>query len=116
LPGKDYKVNDPENSNEPSTHGPSGQDAKGRFTVGNRHGKGNPLAGRAAKIRAVLLKRLTIKDAQAIADQLITLAKSGDLAAIKELLDRTIGKPSPGDLLERVEALEELAQQKDGGQ
>jgi hypothetical protein len=56
--------------------------------------KGNPLAGRAARIRAVLLKALTPEDAKEIAAVLIALAKGGDLAAIRELLDRTAGKPT----------------------
>jgi hypothetical protein len=92
---------------KPSTHGPNGRDASGRFTLGNREGKGNPLAGRAAKIRAVLLRKLTPKRAATIADKLIAMAEAGDLAAMKELWDRTIGRASPLELLERVEALEQ---------
>ena len=91
---------------DPSTHGSSGQDGKGRFAPGNKLGKGNPLAGRAAKIRAVLLKALKPADANEIAVKLIANAKAGDLASIREILDRTIGKPATADLLERIEALE----------
>lgn len=94
------------NKPTPSTHGSNGQDGKGRFTSGNKLGKGNPLAGRAAKIRAVLLEALKPEDAQAIAETLIVNAKAGDLASIREILDRTIGKPATSDLLERIEALE----------
>jgi hypothetical protein len=36
------------------------------------------------------------------------MAKAGELAAIRELLDRTIGKPSQSELLERVERLETM--------
>ena len=79
-------------SSLPSTHGPDGQDTKGRFAKGNRMGRGNPLAGRAAKIRAALLKASTQEDVTIIARQLIEGAKSGDLAFIREWLDRTIGK------------------------
>jgi hypothetical protein len=90
----------------PSTHGPDGKDGRGRFAKGNKLGKGNPLAGRAAKIRAVLLKKLTPAVAGQIADQLITAATAGDMAAVRELLDRTIGKPVPSEMAERMEALE----------
>jgi hypothetical protein len=98
---------------EPSTHGPdggvdNGRDSNGRFTSGNAYGKGNPLAGRAARIRAVLLEKLTPETAAEIADKLIAGAKAGDLAMIRELLDRTIGRAVAADLLERIERLEEL--------
>ena len=71
-----------------------GKDAKGRFQRGNRLGRGNPLAGRAAKIRAALLRAMTPADAKAIAEQLIAQAKEGDIAEAREVLDRTIGKPN----------------------
>jgi hypothetical protein len=92
---------------QPSTHGPNGQDGRGRFAKGNKLGRGNPLAGRAARIRATLLKSLTPADAKEIAAVLIKLAKAGDLAAIRELLDRTVGKPAQAEVLERLEALEQ---------
>ena len=94
--------------NSPSTHGSNGasHDSRGRFKPGNKLGKGNPLAGRAAKIRAILLQSLTDTDAEAIALKLIELAKSGDLAATKELFDRCIGKPAQSDILERIETIE----------
>lgn len=100
------------NRMSPSTHGPDGapagsRDTRGRFAKGNKCGRGNPLAGRAAKIRAVLLRKLTTKQAGEIADVLIRRARDGDLAAIKELLDRTVGRPVPTDVLERLEKLEE---------
>ena len=98
----------------PSTHGPGGgRTPAGQFAKGNKLGRGNPLAGRAAKIRAVLLRKLTPKAAGEITDKLIALARCGDLAAVRELLDRTIGRPAPADLLERVERLERIA--ADGG-
>ena len=90
-------------SDTPSTHGSDGRKADGRFAHGNRLGRGNPLAGRAAKIRAVLLRRFTPKAAAEIVDSLIEKAKSGDLAAIKELFDRTIGKPTQAVELAQAE-------------
>lgn len=90
----------------PSTHGSGGQDHRGRFSPGNKLGRGNPLAGRAAKIRSVLLSALTEDDAGEIARRLIQQAKGGDLASIRELFDRTIGKAGQQELLERLERLE----------
>jgi len=83
-----------------------GRDGQGRFAAGNRLGSGNPLAGRAAKIRAALLDKMDADTTSAVCDALIGQAKGGDLAAIRELLDRTAGKPTQADLLDRLEALE----------
>ena len=80
-----------------------GRDHTGRFSPGNKLGRGNPLAGRAAKIRAALIRAVTVEDAKAIAVRLVQQAKTGDLAAIKILLDRTIGPPVALDLLARLE-------------
>ena len=83
-------------SDEPSTHGTdvtSGQDASGRFVKGNSMGVGNLQAGRAAKLRAVLFEKLTPEETESIADVLLAMARSGDLAAIKILFEYTIGKP-----------------------
>jgi hypothetical protein len=100
----------------PSTHGSNGQQGRdGRFVAGNKLGRGNPLAGRAAKIRAVLLKSVTAADAKEIAAKLVEMAKGGDLAAIRELLDRTIGKPAATELLERIEALEQHMNERHNG-
>lgn len=91
----------------PSTLGPNGRDpGTGRFAPGNRLGRGNPLAGRAAKIRAELLRVLSPTEARRIAKRLLEQAKTGDLAAIRELLDRTIGKPATADVLERLDEME----------
>jgi hypothetical protein len=77
-------------TSDPSTHGAhgNGKDAAGRFAKGNKLGRGNPLAGRGAKIRAILLRALTPADTKAIAAELVKNAKAGDLA-IRKLLDRT---------------------------
>jgi hypothetical protein len=76
-----------------------GKDHRGRFAPGNKLGRGNPLAARAAKIRAKLLTTKA-SDVDVIVRQLIDGAKRGDLAFIREFLDRTIGKPSPIDPIE----------------
>jgi len=86
--------------------------ATGRFAPGNKLGRGNPLAGCAARIRAELLKVLTPTKARKVAKALLERAEAGDLASIRELLDRTIGKPATADLLERIERLETILQER----
>ncbi|HEY8666970.1 MAG TPA: hypothetical protein VIL86_09905 [Tepidisphaeraceae bacterium] len=83
--------------NNPSTHGCNGQDASGRFTPGNKLGRGNPLSGRAAKVRAVLLDKLTPAAVGEIAEKLIEKAKGGDIAAAQMLLNYAIGKPAQSE-------------------
>jgi hypothetical protein len=97
-------------TNSPSTHGNPGRGKNGRFQDGNKCGKGNPLAGRAAKIRAVLLEKLSPEKAAEIADSLIEEAKKGNLAAVRELFDRTVGKPASSELTDRMERLEQMVE------
>jgi hypothetical protein len=84
----------------PSPDGPDGdgRDAStGRFVVGNRAGRGNPLAARVAALRKALFDAITEEDIAAAVKALVTQAKNGDVAAIRELLDRCIGKPGRVD-------------------
>ena len=74
------------------------RDRRGRFAKGNKLGGANTLAGRAAQIRAILLKRMTDEKAGKLADRLIKMATGGNLAAIKELFDRTMGKAAQHEL------------------
>ncbi len=78
----------------------------GRFLPGNPGGRGNPFAKRVAALRSALLDAVTPDDIAAAVRALIEKAKAGDVAAIRELLDRCIGKPQETDLFERIEALE----------
>ena len=86
------------------------RDKNGRFTPGNPGGPGNPHAGQVAQLRAAILEAVGTDDVVAIIAQLVRKAREGDLAAAREVLDRTIGKAGPGDLLERIEALEAIAE------
>lgn len=84
----------------PSPDGPNGDGrdaATGRFVVGNRVGRGNPLAARVAALRKALFDAVTEEDITAAIKALVTQAKNGDVAAIRELLDRCIGKPGRTD-------------------
>ena len=48
---------------------------------------------------------------KAVAAKLIEKARAGELPAIREFLERTLGKPIEADLMERLDALEQLLTQ-----
>jgi hypothetical protein len=79
-------------ANTPPTN--NGRDARGRFAAGNAGGPGNPFARQVAKLRAALVQRVTEADIQHIAERLIVMAKSGDMAATKLLFLYVLGKPA----------------------
>src|SRR5262249_27689735 len=71
----------------------NGHDARGRFTKGNKAGRGNPHARQVAALRKALLETVTEQDMIEIAHALMIQAKMGDVAAAKLLLAYTLGKP-----------------------
>ena len=108
--GKKDRLTLPSLTPAPTANG--GKDVRGRFSPGNKLGRGSPLAGRAAKIRALLLQKLTDAETNRIGDRLLAMAQGGNLAALRELLDRTIGKPTQFEVLERLDALTELLRER----
>ncbi len=72
----------------------NGRDACGRFTAGNIGGPGNPFARRVARYRKALHQCASVEDMKEIGRQLVAKAKTGDLAAIKLLLQYQVGKPA----------------------
>jgi hypothetical protein len=78
---------------KPSTNG---RTPRGQFAKGNPGGPGNPHAKRVAWLREALLEAVSEDDLRAIARTLVKKAKGGDLPAIRELLNRVIGK-APDD-------------------
>ena len=58
-----------------------------------------------AKLRAALIEAVSEADIREAIAVLMAKVRSGDVAAIKELFDRSIGKPVQADLLEIVEQL-----------
>ncbi|MDA1052329.1 MAG: hypothetical protein O3C40_17870 [Planctomycetota bacterium] len=74
--------------------GANGRDARGRFSTGNAGGPGNPQAKKVAALRTSLLASVTPADLRGAVKALIRKAKTGDVPAIRELLDRTLGKPA----------------------
>ena len=78
----------------PSTNGDNGRDDQGRFTVGNAGGPGNPNAAAVGAWRSTLARSVTPDDLQDVIGQLLKQAKDGEPWAIRELLNRCLGRPS----------------------
>lgn len=91
---------------------PNGRDGRGRFAPGNGGGPGNPHAAKVARLRARMLDGVNPDDLGRVMAKLVELALSGNVPAIRELLDRTIGRPQEADLLARLEALEALLNER----
>ncbi len=91
----------------PLLKGCDGRDpTTGRFVRGWKGGPGNPLGAQTAKLRSALIKAVKVSDIREIARRLMEQAKSGDVRAIAELLNRVLGKPLEADILQRLEDLE----------
>lgn len=82
------------------------RNARGQFVQGNKCGRGNPFSRHVNRLRAALLEEVPEDRLRAIVEALMQKAETGDLGAIKILLDRVFGPPVPADILERLEALE----------
>ncbi|MEO6434673.1 MAG: hypothetical protein ABIP55_02780 [Tepidisphaeraceae bacterium] len=93
-------------SNTPSTNGTNGREAGGRFARGNAGGPGNPHAQRIARLRSALFKAVSPADLRDVLAALLKQAKAGDVASIRELLQRLLGPPESVDLMARLDALE----------
>jgi hypothetical protein len=78
------------NENPPAD---SSRDGKGRFTLGNRGGLGNPLGGKSANFRKVVFECVTTEDMREIVKRLIAMEIDGHWQAMKLLLLYTLGKP-----------------------
>ncbi|HOX40196.1 MAG TPA: hypothetical protein PL033_19610 [Candidatus Brocadiia bacterium] len=91
---------------DPKQYGDNGavmvRDSTGRFVRGNPGGPGNPMNRRVNELRVALLECVTPDDMQAVIHALVDAAKAGDVAAIREFLDRTIGKARDNVALEVV--------------
>jgi hypothetical protein len=93
-------------NHSPSTTAANGRAISGRFAPDNKLAKGNPHARRVARLRSALFAAVTPSDLRDVLAGLLTQAKAGDVASIKELLQRLLGPRESIDLLERLDALE----------
>jgi hypothetical protein len=81
-----------------------GRDSRGRFAPGNLGGPGNPYNRRVAELRRILLEEVSDDAMRVIIQVLLFKAQTGDLAAIKLVLQYVLGKPTPApdpDAIER---------------
>jgi len=72
----------------------NGRDGRGKFAVGNPGGPGNPHFRKVAKLRRAMFAAVTPDDIKAAVAKLVEKALEGDVVAIRELLDRCVGKPA----------------------
>src|SRR5689334_4080008 len=82
------------NTSFPDAPTDTGRDSQGRFAKGNPGGPGNPYYRRQAELKRLLLESVTDADVQSVMQVLLSLARGGDLAAIKLFLEYTVGKPA----------------------
>jgi hypothetical protein len=92
--------------NDRASRNGDGRGDRGKFAPGNTFAAGNPLNKRAQQIRMALLEAVTPEEMGQAARKLLEQAKDGDLRAFAELADRTIGRPTTQDVVERLERLE----------
>jgi hypothetical protein len=88
--------------------GNESHDANGKFKKGWRGGPGNPHVRRIAALRAVVATAVAPDDMMEVMVALLDKAKAGEMAAIRELFDRTLGPAIPFDVLAKLEELQEV--------
>ncbi len=97
----------------PSTKGPNGDGrdpATGRFCPGWQGGPGNPHAQQVARLRSALLGAVTPEDLKKIVDKLVKMAKTGNVVAATEVLDRCLGRSrAEVELTQRSEVIKSYA-------
>lgn len=84
-------------ANGRSGHGTASRGPGGRFLPGNRAavGRGNPHAAQVNAWRRALAETVSDDDLHAVIVKLVECAQDGQPWAVKELLDRCLGKPGP---------------------
>lgn len=84
------------------------RDGSGRFTPGNQAARGrtHPHAARVAELRSAMLEAITPESIRKAVLALIAEAERGNIVAVRELLDRAVGRPLEPDLMQRISDLE----------
>jgi hypothetical protein len=106
-------VNGGAGSGPPSPNGVNGRDSRGRFAKGNRGGTGNPFARRVARLRTLLLEIVSEDDLRGVLAKLVERARTGDVAAVRLVLNYLIGRPVDAVDPDRLD-LEEWRLYKEG--
>lgn len=93
-----------ENSSETEPIAPidNGRRPDGTFAPGNPGGPGNPNARAVAAWRSALVEAVAADDIKRVVEVLIEKAKAGESWAVRELLDRCLGRPQQKMELEAV--------------
>ena len=73
-----------------------GRTPGGQFAPGNQFGKGNPQAQHIARWRASFAEAVTDEDLKATVVKLAAAARAGQPWAVRELLDRCLGRSIQG--------------------
>ena len=87
----------------PAAEPKSDRPANGRFAPDNKGGPGNPYARQVAEIRKLLLNTVPGEEIAQVLLAVLEKAKTGDVAAVKLLLQYTVGKPAEAVDPDRVE-------------
>jgi len=91
------------------------RDQSGRFATGNRAAAGRRRPSDAiARAREAVVNAASPADLVAIVESLVDQAKSGNVGAAREILNRVLGPPLPYDIVERIEQLEARLAEKSG--
>src|SRR5439155_4863870 len=99
-------MSDPRPTDPAAQPSADGRESNGRFAPGNPGGPGNPFARQVARLRKVILNRITEEDLLAITEALLAKAKEGNVGAAKLLLAYGIGKPTASPDPDRLDGQE----------
>lgn len=106
-------------NDQPITNGDNngdGRDKRGRFATGNPGGPGNPGARYARQVRdrwdESLFKVVSADRLVVAIDACLRKAEAGDILALKLLAERIKGPPIAGDVVERLEQLEDASNER----
>src|SRR5437667_7057604 len=90
----------------PETQESTGRDAKGRFTLGNPGGPGNPYARQTAHIRRVMLSLVQAEHIAIFYNAVLKKMAEGNVSAMRLYAEYMMGKALKGLEPDRMDAHE----------
>ena len=90
-------------TSNPSPTATNGRGQLGRFAPGNSFAKGNPHAKQVQQLRTAFLTVFTPETMRQVVEKLIEQALTGDIAAAKLLIDRSLGRESLAESKNHIE-------------